>query len=131
MKIDVLRLNYEGAKVITIENTNEGFNNALEWDDAWNTPTIRVNGKEYILICSDTGKMRHERISCVSKINLTNPQDTMQEPFMVGNIIITKFDGVDDFISLTEDDIINLMTRLYKHHNIYNTELMPSVLVID
>jgi hypothetical protein len=112
--IRVLIIEKDGANVIDIENTNTGFNNALGWGwhDAWNTPTISVNGKKFIAVCSDTGKIRNEQVACIGRNNLMDPKDRLQEPFIVGTTIITKFDGIDDFEDLTSKDIDLLIDNL-------------------
>ena len=112
--IKVLFIDMNGASFVDIENTCKGFNDLLGWDDAWNTPTIKVWNNDYVCICADTGKIRHEPISAITMQNFFEEGEEIREPFIVGNIIITKFDGTDDFESLTEHDIELLRTRLYK-----------------
>lgn len=127
----VLLIDKNGASYIDIENTNSAINKALNWDDAWNTPTIRVRGRQFICICSDTGKLRHEPVSALSYANLIEPKETLREPFIVGAIIITKFDGTDDFEPLNEDDIEILDSRLYSHGKTYLKEFYKTILVLD
>lgn len=114
MKIKVLFIDENGASFVEVENSCDGFNSLLKWDDCWNTPTIRVWGDPYVCVCSDRGKIRHEPVSCISLDNLLDQTEELREPFIVGNVIITKFDGTDDFESLTDHDIEKLRTRLYK-----------------
>lgn len=130
MKIRVILIDEEGANVLDIDNTCEAFNEALGWDDAWNTPTIELSGHKFIVVCSDLGKVRHEKVSCLSLVNFLAPKETLQEPFIVGNVIITKFDGIDDFTSLNEKDIDLIFDSLY-YSNKNNSELMPQVLILD
>lgn len=130
--IKVLFINENGASFVEVENTNKGFNDLLAWDDAWNTPTIKVWGDSYICVCSDTGKIRHEPISCLSLDNLLDATDQIREPFIVGNVIITKFDGTDDFESLTEHDIEKLRTRLYKIPQPFRVkDFFKTLLILD
>lgn len=131
MKIKILSIKQDGYQFKEIENDYEAFNNELEWDDAWNTPTIQVKGVRYIVVCSDLGKVRHEKVSVLGYDNVIAPKEALQEPFMVGNVIITKFDGIDDFESLNDSDIAILESRLYQHHYIYDSEFFKTILVID
>lgn len=132
MTIKVLLINENGANYIDIENDYKSFNNALKWDDYWNTPTISVMGKKYIAICSDTGKLRHESISALSKVNFIAPKETIRETFLVGAIIITKFDGTDDFETLNEKDIDTLNNRLFSFlQNKTKEGIMPTILMLD
>lgn len=126
-----LLINENGAKYIDIENTNEAIDNALGWDDAWNTPTIKVRGHSYIAICSDKGKLRHEPVSALSYSNLIAPKQALREPFMVGAIIITKFDGIDDFEGLNDEDIETLDSRLYSHGKPHLKDYLKTLLIID
>lgn len=128
--IKVLLINDKGANFIDIENDNKSFDNALQWDDCWNTPAIYVNGQHYICVCSDRGKLRHEKITCLSLINLLQPQKTIREPFIVGNCIITKFNGTDDFTTLNKADIENLKKRLIDVGKDKN-DFMTSILILD
>lgn len=128
--IRVLLLDREGANVLDIENSVEGFNNALQWDDAWNTPTIVVNGRKFIAVCSDTGKIRHEPVACIGRNNLIEPKEALQEPFIVGATIITKFDGIDDFEDLTSKDIDLLIDNLIDN-SARLKDYMPKVLILD
>lgn len=131
MKMLSLLINEQGAQFIEVENTNEGINEALGWDDAWNTPTIRVRGHEYILICSDLGKIKHEKVSALSYNNLIEPKETLKEPFMVGAILISKFDGTDDLEALNDNDVEILKSRLYTHKKTYLKDYYKTILVID
>lgn len=127
----VLLINENGATYIDIENTNEAIDKALGWDDAWNTPTISVRGHHYIAICSDRGKLRHEPVSAIAYSNLIAPKQALREPFMVGAIIITKFDGIDDFEGLNDEDIETLDSRLYSHGKPYLKDYLKTLLIID
>lgn len=131
MKIKVLLINEQGAKFTEVENTNEAINELLAWDDAWNVPTIEVRGNRYLVVCSDTGKMRHEKVSCLSYGNLLEPSEALREPFIVGSVIITKFDGTDDFEALNDDDVETLSSRLYEHKKTYLKDYFKTILVID
>lgn len=130
MMIKCILINENGASVIDIENDYRAFNKALNWDDAWNTPSVKINGEQFIIVCSDTGKLRHEPISAISLDNLIAPKSTIVEPFIVGSIIITKYDGTDDFASLSEHDIDTIMERLYKHNKNY-PDWFNTLLVLD
>lgn len=125
-----LLINENGASFIDIPNKLEDLNKALGWNDAWNTPTIYIEDHAYIIICSDLGKVRHERVSALSFKNLISPTDNLREPFIVGNIIISKFNGVDDFASLTKKDQEILNSRLMEHHYT-STDFYPCILIID
>lgn len=128
--IRVLLIDENGAEVIDIENSNKAFNEALGWDDAWNTPTIKVKDKYFIAVCSDTGKIRHEPIACIGYNNLFNNAEHLQEPFIVGATIITKFDGIDDFISLDNKDIDTLADNLMTMKTT-SKDWYPKVLIIE
>lgn len=105
-------VNENGGQAIDIENNNKEINKALGWSDAWNTPTIKISGEDYIAICSDLGKVRHEKVSALGINNLLSPKKELREPFLVGAIIITKFDGIDDFEGLNDEDIENIESSL-------------------
>lgn len=105
-------INENGGQVIDIENDYKEINKALGWDDAWNTPTIKINGDNYIAICSDKGKIRHEKVSALGINNLLSPKKELREPFLVGAILITKFDGIDDYEGLNDEDIENIESSL-------------------
>ncbi len=126
----VLLINENGASYIDIENDYKAFNKALGWDDAWNTPTIRVRGHQFICVCSDTGKLKHEQVSALSYANLIEPKETLREPFIVGAIIITKFDGTDDFEALNDQDIALLNSRLWTPIGIVD-EFYKTMLILD
>ena len=127
----VLLINETGASYIDIDNTNEAFNRALNWDDAWNTPTLSIRGHKYICVCADTGKIRHERVSALSYANLVEPKETLREPFIVGSCIITKFDGTDDFEALNDEDIELLDSRLFSHGKTYLKDYFKTILILD
>lgn len=126
----VLLINENGASYIDIENDYKAFNKALDWDDAWNTPTIRVKGHQFVCVCSDTGKLRHEQVSALSYANLIEPKETLREPFIVGAIIITKFDGTDDFKALNDQDVALLNSRLWTPISIVE-EFYKTMLILD
>lgn len=125
-----LLINENNADFIDIPNTNESIEKALGWDDAWNTPTINIGGVPFIAICSDTGKVRHEPVSAISFVNLIAPKETLQETFLVGPIIISKFDGTDDFESLNDQDVDLLRQHLW-HHNMKDRNFYKTMLIID
>lgn len=124
-KIDEL-----GGRVIDIPNKYEAINEAWGLNHAWNTPTLQIGGKKFIVICSDVGKVKHLPISCISKDDLINPKSTIREPFIVGPVIITKFDGIDDFTDLTELDIVLLNNRLIDA-KFFGLESYGKILVLD
>lgn len=126
----VLLINENGASYIDIENDYKAFNKALGWDDAWNTPTIRVKGHQFVCVCSDTGKLRHEQVSALSYTNLIEPKETLREPFIVGAIIITKFDGTDDFEALNDQDVALLNSRLWTPIGIVD-KFYKTMLILD
>lgn len=129
-KIIVMTINNNGAKVVEIENTHKAFNALVSWDDAWNTPVVRVCGRYYIVICADTGKMRHEKISALS-CDAINRLERLSEPFMVGDLVITKYDGKDDFESLNAKDIELLSSRIITTKPALNQYLYSHILAID
>lgn len=125
------KLSETGHGVIDIPNTYESIKNELSWNDAWNTPTMLIRGKPFIIICSDLGKMKHMKVSCLSYPNLIVPRNALKEPFVVGEVIVTKFDGVDDFESLTKEDIELIESRLIETPNLSRTTFFDTILVID
>lgn len=131
MEIKVCLINNHGADFVNVENNNEAFNKLLGWDDFWDCATILVRGQKFIVVCADTGKMRHEPVSCLSYNNLIEPKEALQEPFIVGSCIITKFDGKDDFEALNDKDIETLKSRLYTHGKNYLKDYFPTILVLD
>lgn len=124
-------INQDGAKTIDIPNDYKEINKALNWDDAWNTPTIRLRGHDYIVICSDTGKLRHEPVSAISYINWLIPTKEIREPFIAGSIIITKFDGTDDFEALNDKDIEIIESRLFTHGIESLKNYFKTILILD
>lgn len=132
MKIKVFIIDGNGVSVEDIENDYRAINQRLGWDDAWNTPTIRVECNDYICICADLGKIRHEPISAMTLDNLFEVHDFIKEPFIVGAIMITKFDGVDDFESLTNKDIELLKSRvIHIPEDRPIKDFLRSVLILD
>ncbi len=121
-------VNEQGAKVIDIPNNLEALKQALGWEDAWNTPTLQIGGRKYIVICSDTGKIRHEKISAISVSTILTGR--LVEPFLVGPILITKFDGIDDFMDLDQADINILENAMFQSRN-PNDETFDLMLVLD
>lgn len=121
-------VNEQGAKVIDIPNNYEAIKQALGWDDAWNTPTLQIGGRKYIVICSDRGKIRHEKISAISVSTILT--GSLVEPFLVGPILITKFDGIDDFMDLDQADINILENAMFQARN-PNDETFDLMLVLD
>lgn len=98
-----------GADVVDIANTNEAINKALHWKNSWgcwNETAVDVSGIQYLIICCDLGKRIGLPISAIP--TETFETGKLQEPFMVGPVLITKFDGKDDYETLTEKDIENL-----------------------
>lgn len=126
-----LLINENGAEFIEIENTNKAINEVLGWNDAWNVPTIKVRGLDFLCICSDLGKIKHQPISCISYDNLIEPKQEVREPFIVGAVLITKFNGIDDFKTLNDNDIEILKSRLYEHQKPYLKDYYKTILVID
>jgi len=127
--IEVLLINETGAKFVHVEDDNKAINKLLGWDDAWNVPTISVMNRKYLCVCSDTGKIRHEKVSALSLKNIFSPKETLQETFIVGSIIITKFDGIDDFESLNDEDKNVLLSSIMRPST--NSMYFPDVLVLD
>ena len=105
MLIRVVFINESGMHDMTIENDYQTIKNLIGFDEAWNTPTITLDDVNYIVVCSDLGKIRHYPVSALSLHSLNRRKDRLEEPFIVGPIMITKFDGVDDFATLTDEDI--------------------------
>lgn len=128
--IIVMTINEQGANVVEVENTNEAFNTLVSWDDSWNTPLVSICGRLYIAICSDMGKIRHDKISALS-CSAINRLERLSEPFLVGDLIITKYDGVDDFESLDKKDIEILSSRIVNTKEGLKHYLYKQVLAID
>lgn len=131
MEIRVLLINEQGANFVNVENTNKAINQLLNWEDCWDVPTINIRGHQYLIVCSDTGKMKHWPVSCLSYDNLIEPKEALREPFIVGSVIITKFDGKDDFKSLNDKDVEILESRLYTHGKAYLKDYFPTILILD
>ena len=125
------KLNENGGQSIDIPNTYEALKKELSWDDAWNTPTINIKGIPFIIICSDLGKLKHMKVSCLSYNNIIEPTTTLKEPFIVGEVIITKFDGTDDFEALSDNDIDIIESRLIEMPKLTKPMFYNRVLVID
>lgn len=131
MKIKVLLINSKGYQFREIENHYEQFNKLVSWNDAWNTPSVVIDGHNYTIICSDLGKVRHDRVSCITMSNIKYPSETLREPFMVGDIVVTKFDGNEDFESLNNEDIERLSKRIFTTKNKAISQFYNSILIID
>lgn len=128
--MEVLLINEKGASFIDIPNTNEAINQALGWEDYWDCPNIKVGNLDYVVICADTGKMRHEPVSAIGINNFSNDSPNLLEPFIVGAIIITKFDGTDDFMTLNQADKENLAEHIFEPSK-KSPMFYPSLLIID
>jgi hypothetical protein len=129
MTIKVCLINENGASFIDIENDYKAFEKALAWDDFWNCPSIDIAGQRFIAVVSDTGKIRKQPVSAITMLDLVKPKETLREPFLVGTIIITKFDGTDDFASLSPQDVELIESRLFTHSKIDN--YFDTILVLD
>ena len=123
------KIDETGAKVIDIPNDYKEINKALGWSDAWNTPSVKLNGRTYIVICSDTGKIRHEKVSALGFVNFITPKETLIEPFLVGAILITKFNGIDDYEALNDEDIEIISACVVD--NSFLTHAYPKLLILD
>lgn len=130
-KIRVMVIKLNGVSVVEVENTNKAINDLVSWDDAWNTPMVWCGGRPYIAICSDCGKMRGERISAVKGTQILNLHEGIKEPFLVGDIVITKYNGIDDFESLNDKDIEILYSRLSKTSFYIKKYFYKDVLMLD
>ncbi|MCR5309171.1 MAG: hypothetical protein K6E21_03575 [Bacilli bacterium] len=99
-------INENGAKVIDIPNTSEEIDAVLNYKSSyggWNTPTIKVKGRQFIAVVCDLGKKIGLPISAITvETAMTNK---LKEPFLVGPTLISKFDGKDDFATLDDKDI--------------------------
>ena len=105
-------INENGASVIDIPNTNEAINKALKFEKSYggrNTGSFTIFGYPNIAIVCDLGKVIGLPISAIptSVIDI-GPDDNIPEPFFVGPTLIGKFDGIDDFITLSDKDIERL-----------------------
>ncbi len=131
--IRILLINQNGAEFKEINNTTKGINDALGWYDFWNTPVISIGGEQYICICSDNGKRDNEPISCIGINNLVSPSpdNYIKEPFICGTVIITKYDGIDDYETLNDRDVELLKEHLYKHNKPNTKDFFPELLILD
>lgn len=106
------------ASVVTIDNELEAFYDILgcQWIEM---PTRRIgtrNGRNFIIICDEEGLLHDDPM--ISAI------DHMGQPMLVGNLFIVKSDGLDDILSLDQNDIKYLQRFILpqatnKHPNPY------------
>lgn len=130
-KIRVIVLNDKGYKIVEVQNDYKSIRSLVSWECAWNTPLVQVCGQKYMIICSDLGKLEKKKISCLGYTNLISPKETVQEPFICDEVIITKWDGNDDYETLNDLDIGILESRLYTHQKKYLRDFFPTILVLD
>ena len=84
------------AEPRTIEKSLEGYY-ALLRCDCIDIPSRTIGGRRFDIVCDDEGLLKSNPI--------ISAYDTNDAPMLVGPIFVVKFNGKDDVISLTEEDL--------------------------
>ncbi len=100
-------------KKLTIKNKLKEFYKILKCDSI-ECPTRSINGVKVIIVCDGEGALKEDNIPTI--IGLSFKEHKFKE-FIYGNVFICKFDGIDDFASLSENEI--------------NKILSPSIIIIE
>lgn len=88
-------------EVKTIENSLDTFYKMLNCKSI-ECPTRIIQNQKFIIVCDEQGALKEDRKPSMFIVN-TDDKEILEIIF--GNIFITKFDGVDDFDSLTKEEI--------------------------
>lgn len=94
MKGYVIRENGE-HKPIDFENTLDCLHDVIGGLIDITRRNIGEEGKEYLIVCDDEGLLKECKITAIRD----------GKPALVGNLLIVNQGDVEDFSSLTEDDV--------------------------
>lgn len=97
-------------EVKTIENTNERFYELLNCKSI-ECPTRLINGHTLIIVCDDEFLLKNKDLR-LSGVCLDSSSGRIIER-LYGNLFITKFDGRDDFKSLTKKEIEDVLDTIF------------------
>lgn len=92
-------------EVKTIENSVDTFYKLLNCKSI-ECPTRIIQNQKFIIVCDDEGALKRYKKPSMLIVN-TDDKEILEIIF--GNIFITKFDGVDDFDSLTKKEIKKIL----------------------
>lgn len=77
----------------------------------FSTLSININGVNCLCYFDDIGKMRSDR-KPIPSILMINYKTYELCDFVVGNVFICKFDGIDDDTSLSDDEISKILDNV-------------------
>lgn len=96
--VDVVK---QTAEKLTIEHTLDNLYKILNCDSI-ESPVRYINGLKVLVVCDESGLLKKNQIPGMISYNLKKNEVT---EYLVGNLFICKFNGVDDYESLTNDEI--------------------------
>lgn len=91
---------------VMVEDSLKGFKGAigLTEDDDLGGVLVRIRDVAYILYHDDRGRLKELAATVL---------DPFGRPYLVGPVLVTKFDGVDGEVSMTEADVSSIMGRTF------------------
>ena len=98
IKIDVEKQTIEKC---TLENSLEAFYHALNCGSI-ECPTRVISGMHVIVVCDGEGLLKENQKPAVIGFDHVE--------VIVGNVFLCKFDGVDDFTSMTEEETEKILS---------------------
>ena len=96
------------VEVITIENTVDTFYRLLKCRII-ECPWRRIAGHRMIIVCDGEFLLKKHGLENLSGICLKDKKIIER---LYGNLFITKFDGIDDFTSLDDDEISDVLSHI-------------------
>lgn len=108
-KIQVGMIDTEGrASLRVIDNTLEAIKDLIkcEWMESL---FVSVGSSDFYLLFDEEGKINglQDTITCFLLADDDEPRD-----YILGNVLVARFDGRDDLISISKDDFNLLLERL-------------------
>lgn len=108
MKLRCVRITSESSpEDITVENSLKGFKDAI-WlteDDDIHGVLVRICGVIYILYHDDCGRLKQLPTTVI---------DPFGRSYIVGPVLVAKFDGCDAEVSMTDADVLNVLDRVFQ-----------------
>ncbi len=98
----------------TIKNDIHEFYSLLKCE-AIDCPTRYISGVKVIIVCDDNGALKGDKIPSIIDFNKDDLFEIKE--IIYGNVFICKFDGIDDFTSLSEDEILKILMSKNSVHN--------------
>lgn len=92
---------------VMVEDSLKGFKDAilLTENDDLGGALVRIRGVAYILYHDDRGRLKHLPGTVI---------DPFGRFFLVGPVLVAKFDGVDGEESMTEADVSDVLDRVFQ-----------------